>query len=75
MINYVSANDGMLEFFADNTLVVKSNDANVLADAIIKNGGFAPACYGSSSMDFAEEYGFESQFACDKLFKTVCEYV
>jgi hypothetical protein len=75
MINYVAADDGMLEFYNDDVLVVKSDDANVLADAIVAAGGFASACYSSSSMNFADEYGFDSQFACDKLFKTVCEYV
>lgn len=42
---------------------------------MIDTGGFADAVYGSSSCDFATEYGFPTQFAYDKLFKDVCELV
>ena len=75
-VDYVAVQDGCIEFYAGlGNLVVKSNDRLILAQAVIDAGGFADAVYGSSSCDFATEYGFESQFAYDKLFKDVCELV
>lgn len=75
-VDFVSVSDGCIEFYAGlDNLVVKSADRLVLAQAVIEAGGFADTVMGSSSCDFAEEYGFATQFAFDKLFKDVCELV
>lgn len=75
-VDFVSVSDGCIEFYNGlNKLVVKSNDVLVLAQAVIDVGGFANTVMGSSSCDFATEYGFPSQFAYEKLFKSVCELV
>lgn len=76
MIDYVAAEDGCIEFYAGlGNLVVKSSDPTVLADAVLKAGGFAGQLMGSSSIDFAVEYGFPSQGAFDALFETVSDLV
>lgn len=72
MINFIAANEGKLELWDCSTLVVASNDVNTIVNAAIKAGGFANTVMGSSSTHFAEEYGFESQFAFDKLWDDVC---
>jgi|SanBayMetagenome_1026888.scaffolds.fasta_scaffold161902_1 hypothetical protein len=75
-VDFVAVSDGCIEFYAGlDNLVVKSADRLVLAQAVIDAGGFADTVMGSSSCDFAEEYGFASQFAYEKLFKDVCELV
>lgn len=72
-VSFVSVSDGCIEFYAGlGNLVVKSNDREFLAQAVIAAGGFDPVgVYGSSSIDFAEEYGFASQEAFDKLLNDV----
>lgn len=75
-VDFVSVSDGCIEFYAGvDNLVVKSNDPLVLAQAVIDSGGFADCVMGSSSCDFAQEYGFPTQSAYDELFKDVCELV
>ena len=67
-VDYVNVEDGCIEFYAGvGNLVVKSADPEVLADAALAVGGFARNLMASSSCDFAEEYGFESQAAFDAL--------
>jgi len=85
-VDFVSAADGCIEFYAgDGNLVVKSNDAEVLVKAVLAAGGFAEtvmtSCnlahclFFSSSCDFAAEYGFESQACFDALFELVAYQV
>jgi hypothetical protein len=75
-VNYVAVEDGCIEFYAGvGNMVVKSNDVLVLVKAVIDAGGFADTVYGSSSCDFATEYGFPTQVAYDNLFDEVYELV
>ena len=74
MINYVDATDGKLEFFANKVSVGSSNDPAELAAIIIENG-LAEVMYGSSSMDFASEYGFENNDGASLLLKRTFELV
>jgi hypothetical protein len=74
MIDYVAAEDGCIEFYAGlGNLVVKSNDIETLAAAVKAAGGFAKTMMGSSSCDFAVEYGFETQGAFDALLMAALE--
>jgi hypothetical protein len=68
-VDFVAAEDGCIEF------VVKSNDAEVLAKAVLEAGGFATTVMASSSCDFAAEYGFENQGCFDALFEMVAYLV
>ena len=61
MIDYLNAEDGNVEFFANHTLVGRADNAEDLADILIKHD-VAATVFGSSSMDFASEYGFD----CDE---------
>ena len=75
-VDFVAAEDGCIEFYAGlGNLVVKSNDAQVLADAVIAAGGFADSVMASSSCDFAAEYGFENQGCFDALLEKVAYLV
>ena len=62
-IDFVSANNGGLEFFAESAGIwvnigwAKSVEECAL---IIAKNGLASQVSGSSSMDFASEYGFEN---------------
>jgi len=68
MIDFIAAENGCIELYAGvGNLVVKSADPEVLADAALAVGGFDRNLMTSSSCDFAEEYGFESQAAFDAL--------
>jgi len=74
MIDFISAESGMIELFhEDGRLVGVSNNPLVLASKIMEHGGPAPVIRGSSSCDFAEEYGFETQADFDYLWKQTCE--
>ena len=75
-VDFVAAEDGCIEFYAGiGNLVVKSNDAEVLAKAVLEAGGFATTVMASSSCDFAAEYGFENQGCFDALFEMVAYLV
>ena len=66
MIDYLNAEDGNVEFYADHTLVGRADNAEDLADILINND-VAEAVYGSSSMDFASEYGFDHDEGASNL--------
>jgi hypothetical protein len=74
MIDYVDAYEGKLELFADGKTCGSSNNPAELA-AIITANGLAEAMYGSSSMDFAREAGFESDDGAALLLKRTLELV
>lgn len=72
-VDFVSVSDGCIEFYAGlDNLVVRSSDPRILAEAVIAAGGFDPhGVYGSSSIDFAEEYGFASREDFDAILGEV----
>lgn len=75
-VDFVAVEDGMIEFYAGvGNLVVKSADPVVLANAVIAAGGFTDTLMSSSSVDFADEYGFESVDAFYVIFDEVCDLV
>ena len=72
-IDFVSAENGGLEFWANSdghiaNMVGWAKTAEECADIIWANG-LASQVSGSSSMDFASEYGFESDDDANILFR------
>jgi len=66
MIDFINAEDGNVEFFAHHTLIGRADNAEDLADILINND-VAATVYGSSSMDFASEYGFDCDEGASQL--------
>ena len=59
MISYLNANDGKIELWADmEHLIAEVQSAESIAQCI-KQEGVSDVLMGSSSMDFASEYGFD----------------
>lgn len=74
MINFINAKNGMIQLFDVRDVMVKeSADPVVLASAIMSAGGPAPQIYNSSSMDHAEEYGFEGPYDAWNIWDRVCD--
>lgn len=59
-IDYISAIDGNVCLYDGSELVVASVDPEYLGDFIRTAGLDLSNAYGSSSMDFASEYGFRN---------------
>jgi len=60
LIDFVGAQDGGLIFFGDAADPVGFGSTVEECALIIAKNGLASEVSGSSSMDFASEYGFES---------------
>ena len=58
-INFIAANNGLIEMFADKDLVMEAATAKDISWAL-KEYGFEGSVGTSSSIDFADEYGFET---------------
>lgn len=75
MIYYIEADSAGLVF------TVEENDKKIRCDTVedgiywIKKIGFADNCYFSSSMDFADEYGFISHDGAKKMFDEIMKAV
>ena len=69
-INYISANDGKLELhYVENSVnkSVASDDESILAKFMLQKG-VDDVVMKSSSIDFADEYGFKNYKDASKLF-------
>lgn len=70
MITYIQANNGSLEFFAPGWRYVGTS-TNVKETALIIDVyGIESGCSLSSSMDFADEYGFPTYHAAKDILYT-----
>jgi len=58
-INFIAANNGLIEMFANNELVATASTAKDISWTL-KEYGFEGSVNTSSSIDFADEYGFET---------------
>ena len=67
-INYISAHEGGIQLHDDNGIVGYSTKAETLA-YIMDTHGLANTVMGSSSMDFADEYGFETADGAMSLYE------
>ena len=59
-IDYISADDGGIKMWAGLGSPVGWSDSADGIATVLKTAGLAEICYGSSSMDFASEEGFEN---------------
>ena len=59
MIDYISANNGNIEMWDGNQIVAEACTAKSIC-YFIQEFGLADNVLGSSSVDFASEYGFEA---------------
>ena len=67
MIDYISANNGMIQMFDDNDMVAEASTAKSIC-YFIQEFGLADNVFGSSSMDFASVYGFEADDYANELW-------
>jgi len=69
-IEFMSANNGGIDFYCgvgENNFVGHAKSANMVA-YIVKVHGVAENIFLSSSMDFADEYGFENEDGAKQLW-------
>jgi len=58
MINFISAENGMIQMFAGNQMVAEACTAKSICN-FVQEHGLVEEAMMSSSMEFASEYGFE----------------
>ena len=68
MIDYITAHNGGIKMFAGDGLKGWSKTAKGIAYTL-KTCGLAEVVMGSSSMDFASEYGFKTDDGAKILYK------
>lgn len=73
MIDFISASEGMIELFVGDECVGQYRTPEMIAECIMKNGGPAGVIYNSSSMDFADEYGFDGPLDAWNVWQKVCD--
>ena len=74
-IKFISADEGKIIFTietANGEIEIATNDITEGAE-LIWEFGTASACYFSSSMDFASEYGFANNDSARKLYDAMAE--
>ena len=72
-IDFVSARDGKLELHVGDKVKSSANPI-ILAD-IMSKYGFDDVVMASSSMDFANEYGFKSHDGAKKLYQNALNLI
>ena len=70
-INMVSAEDGkvFLGYIENGVRKEKGSENPIILADIMKKIGFEDVVMASSSMDFAKEYGFKSNYGAKRLYK------
>jgi len=74
MIDFIGARDGGIEFYAGVGNPVGFATTPKMVAYIVKTKGLGTV-YHSSSMDFADEYGFDTYDGAWKLWETGLELV
>ena len=76
-INFVSAEDGkvFLSFYENGIRKEKGSENPIILADIMKKHGFDDAVMASSSMDFANEYGFKSHDGAKKLYQNALNLI
>ena len=79
-INFVSARDGKLELHMNDMnssmeCTVKSSANPIILADIMSKYGFDDVVMASSSMDFANEYGFKSHDGAKKLYQNALNLI
>ena len=71
-VTFIAANEGKIELYADvDTMIIATSDVNELAEAL-KTLDISGAA-GSSSLDFADEYGFDTYHGAIDLLTAALE--
>lgn len=71
-INFLSANEGQLELHTKEGLTYMTDKVETIAK-ILTNHGVPVSVNTSSSMDFADEYGFANWNGAQKLWASALE--
>ena len=79
-INFISARDGKLELHMNDMnssmeCTVKSSANPIILADIMSKYGFDDVVMASSSMDFANEYGFKSHDGAKKLYQNALNLI
>ena len=74
MIDFIDAHNGGIKMFAGDNLKGWAKTATGIAYTL-KTCGIAESVYGSSSMDFASEEGFETDDGAMLLLKRALELI
>jgi hypothetical protein len=75
MIDFIAAKNGGIEFFAGVGNPVGFATTPKMVAYIVKTKGMAASVFHSSSMDFADEEGFDTYDGAWKLWETGMELV
>lgn len=67
MIDFISANNAMIQMFDGDQMVAEASTAKSIC-YFIQEYGLAESVFASSSIDFASEYGFETDDAAFDLW-------
>tara|TARA_Y100000385_G_scaffold284840_1_gene343620 strand:+ start:637 stop:873 length:237 start_codon:yes stop_codon:yes gene_type:complete len=77
MITFITANNGSLEFFTSPPVgeIMNIGKASTVEEtaAMIAAHGIEGGCNLSSSMDFADEFGFDTYHAAKDMLYTALE--
>ena len=74
MIDFIDAHNGGIKMFAGDNLKGWAKTATGIAYTL-KTCGVADAVYGSGSMDFAADYGFDTNDGAMLLYKRALELI
>jgi hypothetical protein len=75
-VSYISAHNGGIQMFSDTSVgIVGFGKTPESVAYVLNTKGIADTCYQSSSMDFASEYGFDTDDGAAFLFKKALELV
>ena len=68
MIDFISADNAMIQMFDGDNMVAEASTAKSIC-YFIQEYGIAESVFASSSVDFASEYGFETDEAANELWE------
>lgn len=67
MIDFISADNAMIQMFVGDNMVAEASTAKSIC-YFLQEYGVAESVFASSSIDFASEYGFETDDAAMDLW-------
>lgn len=73
-IDFIAAHEGGIQMYSNNGIVGYAKSVDSIA-YVLKSKGIADCAFHSSSMDFADEYGFENYDGAWNLFDAAMELV
>ena len=73
-IDYVSARNGAVHFYADEIFVGHAKTATQAANLMMTQG-VASEVFGSETMNFASDHGFDSDIGAQLLLKRAYELI